>query len=176
MLRGIAVMAGVSLLITGCGAQGSPQVAEGSRAAPQAVSTVAEDFPADEPPPDLTITTADACQTADLLYQSLDRDTRAHVVAGVQAEAKGDTEGVRVALEELHPFLTSVSNTFLDTANKVQDPQMKSGLTQLSEAAAKEANFKSFAEFESLAALVAPAENILKAECAEAGYRLVNIE
>jgi hypothetical protein len=182
VLREIAVIAGLSLLLTGCGAQSSSQDAQGSpTAAPSVssaapVSTVAEDFPADEPPPDLTIGTTDACETADLLYQSLDKDTRAYVSAGVQAEANGDAEGVRSALEDLHPFLTSVSRTFQDTAGKVQDPQMKDALTQLSGAAAKEATFTSFAEFKSLAALVTPAETILKAKCAEAGYQLVNIQ
>jgi hypothetical protein len=185
VLRKITMLAGVSLLLFGCGADTPPAGAQGSTAPVQSISTpaqaqpsptVAMDFPADEPPPDLSISPADACAVVDGLYQTLDAESRQLVVKGVKAEAAGDTETVREALKGLRPLFTSVSRTFLDTANKVRDEEMKAVLTLLSETVAQEATFTSFGQFESLARLFSVTEATLKSQCAAAGYTLVNVQ
>lgn len=183
MLRKIALLAGTAALLYGCGAQADPPAGPASSPSPvpaspatvQVSPTVAVDFPADEPPPDLTISTADACLNTDRIYQTLDAETREHITRGVRAEAAGDTKAVRQALKALQPVFASASGNFMDSASKVKDPELKAALTKLSEIATKEATFTSFAQFQSLAALVAPAEATLKSECAAAGHPLANV-
>lgn len=120
--------------------------------------------------------TVTACEAVDGLYTSLDAGTRAQITKGVRAEAQGDKATVKKALLALRPIFASTSATFADTASKVQDQDMKKALTDLSEASAKEAAFDSFADFESLAVTLAPAEATLKEKCAAAGYALKNVE
>jgi hypothetical protein len=120
--------------------------------------------------------TRTACEAVDGLYTSLDSDTQALITKGVRAEAKGDTDTVKETLVALRPIFASTSATFTDTAGKVQDPALKEALTALAAAAAQEAAYDSFADFQALAARVAPAEATLKERCAAAGYALQNVE
>ncbi|GHJ48824.1 hypothetical protein Cs7R123_61660 [Catellatospora sp. TT07R-123] len=152
------------LALAACGTSaGDPAAPASSAAAP-------------EVPDGLVMTAQAACEEADGLYHTLGPGARAEIVKGVRAEAKGDTAAVEAALTELRPLFTSTSATFADVAGKVADPDLKAALTTLSEVAAKEATFTSFAAFESVAALAAPAESVLKGKCAEAGRPLVNLD
>jgi hypothetical protein len=120
--------------------------------------------------------TATACAEIDGLYTTLDSETRDQITKGVRAEMQGDRATVKKVLLDLRPIFTSTSATFTDTAGKVQDPEMKAALQTLAEAAAKEAAFDSFDDFQSLAVSLAPAEATLKVKCAAAGYALKNVE
>jgi hypothetical protein len=120
--------------------------------------------------------TRDACATADLTYLALGADEQRTIAAGRAAEAKGDTAGVKAALDKLEPRFKGVSATYADLAGKVADPEFKAALTSLAAASAKAAEFTTFAEFQSLAALTAPAETTLKRVCADAGYTMVNLD
>lgn len=116
-----------------------------------------------------------ACAAVDGVYTTLDAQTQQQISDGVQAEARGDQATVKKNLLALRPLFTSVSATFGDTAGKVQDPEVRAALTTMAQAAAQETEFDSFQDFQSLAALLAPAEAVLKQKCAAAGYTLKNV-
>lgn len=119
--------------------------------------------------------TAEACEMADLIYP-LDERHQKIVRDGMAAERRGDTAGVAAALKALEPLFSSTAATFADTAAKVADPAVKTALNTLADASAKATLFTSFAEFDKMAGLTAPAEAVLKVECPKAGYPLKNIE
>ncbi|MEV0806904.1 hypothetical protein [Micromonospora sp. NPDC050200] len=168
----LVLATGFLLAVAACSSQ------DGTVAAPSQDGAVATPSaaPSSGEPGGLVMEPAVACEAADAAYHSLGPGARAQIVKGVTAEAKGDTTGVKEALAALKPLFTSTSATFADTASKVTDPALKEALMSLSETAAKEATFTSFVEFDSLAAMTAPAEATLKQKCADAGYPMKNIE
>jgi hypothetical protein len=158
-----------AVFVTGLAACGSP--AEPATApAPSTAATASADVPA------MTMDTATACAAADAAYSALGPAAQAQVARGVAAEQKGDKATVKDALAALHPIFTSTAATFADTAGKVSDPDLKAALNSLADAAARASNFTTFTEFQSMAALTAQGEAVLKQKCAAAGYTLKNIE
>ena len=120
-------------------------------------------------------TPTQACETADLTYRELDEDWQEIIRTGAAAERRGDKAKVAKALAALEPLLSSTAATLADAAAKVADPILKGALNSLADSAAKSTLFTTFAEFQSLAALNAPAETTLMRECPKHGYELKNI-
>lgn len=156
-------------VVTSLSACSSPAQPESDPAASATTSASAE-------APALTMDTTTACSAADAAYSTLGPAAQAQIARGVAAEQKGDKATVREALAALQPIFSSTAATFNDTAGKVTDPELKSALNSLGDAAASATLFTTFAEFQSLAAATAPGEAVLKKKCAEAGYTLKNIE
>ncbi|GAA4691044.1 hypothetical protein [Phytohabitans rumicis] len=177
MRRTLALTLACLVFAASCSDPARSPAADPTTPAPAAPATTAGE-PLDGTEMDLegVFTPAVACETADLMYRNLDELSQEHIRAGVAAERSGDKAGVAQALAALEPLLTSTSATFADTAGKVADPVLKDALTSLSASAAKAATFTTFAEFNTLAALTAPAEVTLKRECPKAGYVLKNIQ
>lgn len=126
--------------------------------------------------PELNMTPLIACETVDAAYHTLGPASQAQILKGVRAERIGDKATVAEVLANLEPLWTSTSATFADAASKVSDPALKAALISLSASVAKAADFTTFAEFDQLAALTAPAEATLKRICPANGYQLKNIE
>jgi hypothetical protein len=119
---------------------------------------------------------ATARAAADGAYSALGPSAQAQVARGVAAQRRGDTATVNEALAALHPIFTSTAATFADTASKVTDPELKAALNSLADAAARASLFTTFTEFQSMAALTAQGEAVLKQRCPAAGYILKNVE
>ncbi len=117
-----------------------------------------------------------ACAVVDGAYTALGPDARATLARGRAAEAKGDTAGVKAALDALKPIHLSTAAALADAASKVRDPEMKAALQSLADSAAKAAAFDNFTEFQSLAAMTAAAEATVKKKCLEAGVVLKNLD
>lgn len=164
----VALVAGALLTVTGCGGATGTGAQDTTSASPVASAPSAA--------PQITFTMATACEAVDGVYSTLNSGTQALLAKGVRAEATGDTATVKAVLTNLKPLFTSTGNTFTDTASKVADPEMKAALDTLAESARKEATFTSFAQFQSLGAMTAGPEAVLKQKCAQAGHPLANLQ
>lgn len=144
--------------------------------APSAVATGTDDLPMETESiyPGM-FTPAQACKSADQTYTELEDVWQEHIRLGTSAERRGDKASVAKALAALEPMLSSTAGTLADAAAKVADPTLKEALNSLADSAAKSTLFTSFAEFQKLEAMNAPAESTLKRECPKHGYRLRNI-
>ncbi|MBO3743144.1 hypothetical protein [Actinoplanes flavus] len=120
-------------------------------------------------------TSAQACEVADGAYSTLDTEPQRHIRDGVAAERRGDKAAVARSLEALRPLFYGLAATFSDAAAKVTDPALQAALDELAAAAEKETTFTTFAEFDQMQGLTAPAEAVLKLQCSRAGYTLKNL-
>lgn len=169
MRRFLTLAAALLTCLTACGSPAAPATAPTGSAAAIAATATAH-------APAMIMGTAMACEAADAAYSALGPAAQAQVARGVAAEKKGDAAAVKQALTALHPIFTSTAATFADTASKVGDPALKAALNSLADAAAQASLFTTFAEFQSMAALTAQGEAVLKQKCVAAGYTLKNIE
>ncbi|MEJ3748676.1 hypothetical protein WEI85_36045 [Actinomycetes bacterium KLBMP 9797] len=169
MRRTFPVFAVLILAATGCSGPAESPATPAATTAVAAPAVTAGD-------PELNMTPLIACETVDAAYHTLGPASQAQILKGVRAERIGDKATVAEVLANLEPLWTSTSATFADAASKVSDPALKAALTSLSESVAKAADFTTFAEFDQLAALTAPAEATLKQVCPAHGYQLKNIE
>lgn len=120
-------------------------------------------------------TSAQACEVADGAYSTLDTEPQRYIRDGVAAERRGDKAAVARSLEALRPLFFGLAAIFSDAAAKVTDPALQAALDDLAAAARKETTFTTFAEFDQMQGLTAPAEAVLKAQCSRAGYTLKNL-
>ncbi len=175
MCRALVAL-GLLLSLTACSTSNADAGSGSGSGSTPTPSASAFPFPDDDQPIDgVVLDMATVCMTADSTYVLEPAEQRI-LAAGRAAEAKGDTTGVKAALDKLKPVFTRVSATLADTAGKVADPELKAALTSLAQSAAKSAEFKSFTEFQSLAAMTAAPEAILKKKCADSGNPLFNLE
>lgn len=166
MRRTIVTAVAAALAVAGCSGPAIHNAQNGPTSAPSPSATEAAPV----------MDTVAACKAVDAVYTTLDDETREQITKGMRAEMRGDRATVAKVLLGLRPIFASTSAAFTDTAGKVADPEVKAALQSLAAAAAHEATFDSFDDFQSLAVSLAPAEATLKEKCAAAGYALKNVE
>ena len=125
---------------------------------------------------DVKANTAAACTAADALYATLEASAKAEITKGIMAAASGDKASADKALAALKPVFAAAATTLKGEAGKAADPEVKKALTDLADSYEAAQAFKSFDEFESLAAQSDAAEASLKKLCTDAGVPLKNFE
>ncbi|MEU7820580.1 hypothetical protein [Catellatospora sp. NPDC049133] len=144
----------------------------GDEAAPQAVPSAA---PASSAAADPVASLAFACEAADGLYATLNKQTQAHIQRGFAAEKRGDTATVAKELAALEPMFLAVSAKFGEAADRVDDAEVELALNDLADAASTAASFTTFAEFGAMQQLTVSAEFVLIRKCRYSGYKMVNL-
>lgn len=141
-------------------------------AAPQAAPSAA---PASSAAADAVASIAFACEAADGLYATLNKQTQAHIQRGFEAEKRGDTAAVAKELAALEPMFLAVSAKFGEASDRVADAEMKVALNELADAASTAASFTTFGEFGAMQQLTVSGELVLIRKCRHSGYTMVNL-
>ncbi|GAA1615574.1 hypothetical protein ACFQY4_17745 [Catellatospora bangladeshensis] len=150
----------------------------GDQAQPQAVASAdapAPTAPAGSAAADAVASIAFACEAADGLYATLNKQTQAHIQRGFEAEQRGDTAAVAKELQALEPMFRTVSAKFGEAADRVADPEVKVALSDLAEAASTASSFTKFSDFGAMQQLTVSAELVLIRKCRYSGYKMVNL-
>ncbi|WP_155368287.1 hypothetical protein [Catellatospora vulcania] len=116
-----------------------------------------------------------ACEAADGLYATLNKQSQAHIQRGFEAEKRGDTATVAKELAALNPMFLAVSAKFGEAADRVADDEVKFALSELADAASTASSFTTFREFGAMQQLTVSAELVLIRKCRYSGYKMVNL-
>ncbi|MEV4417201.1 hypothetical protein [Catellatospora sp. NPDC049609] len=146
----------------GCGGEAEPKAGPSTAPASSAAADAVASIPF-------------ACEAADGLYATLNKQAQEHIQRGFAAEKRGDTATVAKELAALEPMFLGVSAKFAEASGRVADAEMKVALTGLADAAATAATFTAFSEFGAMQQLTVSGELILIRKCRDAGYKLVNL-
>lgn len=146
----------------------------GDRAEPQAGPS-SSSIPASSAAPDVLAGVPAACEAADGLYATLNKQTQGHVQRGFEAEKRGDKATVAKELAALQPMFLAVAGKFAEASDRVADAEVKVALRELSDAAVAGSTFTTFREFGSMQQLTVSGELVLIRRCRDAGYKMVNL-
>lgn len=144
-----------------------------AEAGPQAAPTSAA--PASSAAANPVTSLAFACEAADGLYATLNKQTQEHIQRGFAAEKRGDTATVAKELAALKPMFLAVSAKFGEAANRVADAEVELALNDLADAASTASSFTTFAEFGAMQQLTVSGELVLIRKCRYSGYKMVNL-